>query len=207
MTAMYVVPAVVLAVLIGLGIGLAVALHSRSRPANAGRVASYIAFAVPSFWLGGMFVGAAQGGVIGENSLLFDHVLPITLVTMTLLGGYVSYSRAYALEHVSAEFVTLIKAKGVGPRHVARHVVRNAAIPLLSMLFTEALGLLVLSIFVIEVVFGIDGFGTMFFFAVDARDIPVLLGGTMVIIVVGVFGNVIQDVSYQYLDPRVDQEG
>jgi peptide/nickel transport system permease protein len=65
----------------------------------------------------------------------------------------------------------------------------------------------VLSIFVIEVVFGIDRFGTMFFFAVDARDIPVLLGGTMVIIVVGVFGNVIQDVSYQYLDPRVDQEG
>ena len=203
-TAMYVLPAVVLAVAIGMIAGLFVALRPESTLANGGRVASYLLFAVPSFWLGGLYIGTLQGGVFEYNAVLSEHVLPIVLVTMTLLGGYVSYARAHALEHVSAEFVTLVRAKGAGPVLVTKHVVRNAAIPLFSMLFTEVLGLLVLSIFVIEMVFGIEGFGYIFFFAVDARDIPVLLGCTVVIIAVGVVGNIVQDISYTYLDPRVD---
>ncbi len=202
-TAMYVVPAILLAVIIGMLVGLYVALNPQSRLANSGRVGSYLLFGLPSFWLGGMYIGATQSGMVSQNTLVADHVLPITLVTMTLLGGYVSYSRAHALEHVSAEFVALVRAKGAGPLLVARHVVRNASIPLFSMLFTEVLGLLVLSIFVIEMVFGIEGFGVVFFFAIDARDMPVLLGCTMVIILVGILGNIIQDMSYHYLDPRV----
>ena len=83
-------------------------------------------------------------------------------------------------------------------------MLRNAAIPVFSMLFTEALGLLVLLVFVIEVPFGIEGFGLMLFDAVEARDLPVLLGGTIVTIGVGVVGNIVQDVSYTVLDPRVD---
>lgn len=204
-TGMYVVPAIVLAVSIGLLVGLYAALKPESRLANSGRIGSYALFGLPSFWFGGMYIGAIQGGVVSHNALITDHVLPIVLVTMTLLGGYVSYSRAHALEHVSAEFVSLVKAKGAGPILIAKHVVRNAAIPLFSMLFTEVLGLLVLSIFVIEMVFGIEGFGIVFFFAIEARDIPVLLGCTMVIIFVGILGNIIQDLSYQYLDPRVGE--
>jgi peptide/nickel transport system permease protein len=203
-TAMYVVPAVVLAVVVGLLLGLYLALKPESRLANGGRVGSYLLFGVPSFWLGGVYVGAVQSGIVGYNEFLAQHVLPTVLVTTTLVGGYVSYSRAYALEHVSSEFIKLVKSKGAGPALVAKHVVRNAAIPLFSMLFTEALGLLVLSIFVIETVLGIDGFGMMFFSAIEARDIPVLLGSTMVIIAVGILGNIIQDISYQYLDPRVE---
>lgn len=203
-TAMYVVPAVVLAVAIGMLAGLFVAIRPESKLANGGRVGSYLLFAAPSFWLGGLYIGTLQAGVFGYNPILFEHVLPIVLVTMTLLGGYVSYSRAHALEHVSAEFVTLVRAKGAGPVLVTKHVVRNAAIPLFSMLFTEVLGLLVLSIFVIEMIFGIEGFGYVFFFAVDARDIPVLLGCTVVILGVGIVGNIVQDISYTYLDPRVE---
>jgi len=205
-TAMYVVPSVVLAVLIGTLVGLYAALSPDSRLANTGRLGSYAVFAVPSFWIGGMFISASRGGIIGDSPLLFDHVLPIALVTMTLLGGYVSYSRAYAKEFVSADFVTLVRAKGAGPVRVARHVLRNAAIPLVAMLFTEALGLLVLGIFVIEVLFGIEGFGLVFFEAIDGRDLPVLLGSALVIILVAVLGNVIQDLSYHYLDPRVEEQ-
>jgi len=203
-TAMYVVPSVVLAVLIGTLIGLYAAL-SDSWLAKSSRLSAYAVFAVPSFWIGGMFISASRGGIIGDSPLLFDHVLPIALVTMTLLGGYVSYSRAYAKEFVSADFVMLVRAKGAGPVRVARHVLRNAAIPLVAMLFTEALGLLVLGIFVTEVLFGIDGFGIVFFDAVDERDLPVLLGSALVIILVAVLGNVIQDLSYHYLDPRVEE--
>jgi peptide/nickel transport system permease protein len=204
-TAMYVLPAVVLAVIVGTSIGMFAALYPDSPIAHLSRAGSYLFFALPSFWLGGLLLGAANDGPIPQSTLLLDHVLPVVLVTMTLLGGYVSYSRAYALEHVSADFVTLVRAKGAGPIGIARHVARNAAIPLFSMLFTEVLGLLVLSIFFIEVVFGIEGFGLVFFQAINARDLPVLLGGTIILIFVGVFGNVVQDLSYQYLDPRVEE--
>jgi peptide/nickel transport system permease protein len=74
------------------------------------------------------------------------------------------------------------------------------------MLFTEVLGLLVLTVFVVEVLFGIDGFGLLLFEAIDQRDLPVLLGGTMVVVAVGVGGNVLQDVAYSVLDPRVDTD-
>ena len=112
--------------------------------------------------------------------------------------------RGHALEYTSTEFVKLVRGNGASDRRVAVHVLRNAAIPVFSMLFTEALGLLVLSVFVIEVLFGIDGFGLLLFRAVEDRDLPVLLGGTVVTIGVGVLGNIVQDVSYSVLDPRVD---
>jgi peptide/nickel transport system permease protein len=66
--------------------------------------------------------------------------------------------------------------------------------------------LLVLAIFVVEVVFGIEGFGLVLIDAVDARDMPTVLGCTLVVILVAIVGNVLQDLSYRYLDPRVDEE-
>lgn len=205
-TAMYVLPAVVLAIVFGMLIGVYVALSPDSYLANAGRGTAYLLFAVPGFWVGGMLLSLPLGGLFGYESLVFEHLLPIALTGMTLAGGYVSYSRAHSLEYASTDFVRLVKAKGAGPLRVARHVVRNAAIPLFSMLFTEVLGLLVLTVFVIEVLFGIEGFGRLLFAAIDQRDLPVLLGGTMVIIAVGVGGNVIQDIAYSLLDPRVDTD-
>ena len=202
----YIVPAILLAVALGMGIGLYVALNPESRLAGLGRVGAYVVFVLPSFWLGGMFVSAAGAGVIDRYGILYDHILPVGLVTMTLLGGYVSYSRAYAREQAAAEFVTLVRAKGAGSRRIARHVLRNAAIPIVSLLFTEAIGLLVLGIFVVEVLFGIEGLGFVLLNAVDARDLPVLLGSTLIIIFVTVVGNVVQDISYQYLDPRVGDD-
>jgi len=203
-TAMYVLPAILLGITIGLLVGLYAAMRPDSRLVNAGRGVSYLLFAVPAFWVGGIILSFAYWDVIGESPFVFEHVLPVLLTTTTLLGGYVSYSRAHAMEYTSAEFVKLVRAKGATDRRVAVHVLRNAAIPVFSMLFTEALALLVLAVFVIEFLFGIDGIGRVLFDAVDGRDLPVLLGGTIVIIAVGVVGNIVQDVSYSVLDPRVD---
>lgn len=203
-TAMYVVPALVLSVAVGLFVGLYAALRPDSRLANTGRVGAYLLFGLPAFWVGSVLVSMAYWDVIGNSALVFDHLLPIGMTATAVLGGYVSFTRAHALEHASADFVTLVRAKGASDRRVASHVLRNAAIPVLSMLFTEALGLLVLAVFVIEFVFGIDGFGRLLFYAVENRDLPILMGGSIVVIGVGVIGNIIQDVSYTALDPRVD---
>ncbi|WP_018256279.1 ABC transporter permease [Halomicrobium katesii] len=206
-TAMYVLPALGLAVAVGVAVGLYVALRPDSRLGSAGLGTIYLAFAVPNFWLGGLLVSMARAGVISRPPIVFEHLLPIVLTATTLLGGVVSYARAHAAEYASADFVRLLRAKGAGSRRVATHVLRNAAVPIFSLVFTEALALLVLAVFVVEVLFGIDGFGSLLFRSVDQRDLPVLLGGTLVIIAVGVVGNVVQDLSYGVLDPRIDDSG
>lgn len=203
-TAMYVGPALALAIVAGVGVGMFAALHPESRLGSGGVGSAYLLFALPNFWVGGMLLSLTLDDPGGRSPLVFEHLLPIALTATTLLGGYVSYARAHSREYATAEFVSLVRAKGASGSRVATHVLRNAAIPFFSLLFTEALGLLVLATFVIEVLFGIDGFGLLLLEAVNERDLPVLLGGTVVIIGVGVVGNVIQDVAYGYLDPRVD---
>jgi len=203
-TAMYVLPALVLAVVVGVGFGLYVALNPESRLGTLGIGTAYCCFALPNFWFGGLLVSLAAGGVISRPPLVFDHLLPILLTATTMLGGVVSYARAHASEYATADFVRLVEATGGSRLRVATHVLRNAAVPIFSLVFTEALALLVLAVFVVEAVFGIDGFGSLLLRSVDQRDLPVLLGGTLVIIAVGVLGNVFQDLSYGVLDPRID---
>lgn len=203
-TALYVLPAIGVGLGIGILVGLYGAMYPDSRLANTSRGSAYLLFAIPNFWAGGILLSLARAGEIPSPPLVFDHLLPVVLTATTLLGGYVSYARAHSAEYVSTDFVMLVKAKGAGPGRIARHVLRNAAIPLFSMLFTEALALLLLAVFVIELLFGIDGLGLLLYRAIRARDIPVLLGGMTVVIGVGVLGNIVQDVSYELLDPRVD---
>lgn len=203
-TATYVLPALVVAVGIGLAVGLYAAMNPDRRFTGVSLGTAYVLFAVPNFWLGGMLAALASAGTIPESAWLFDHALPILLTATTLLGGYVSYTRAYSAEFAATDFVKLVRAKGASRLRVGKHVIRNAAIPVFSMLFTEALALLLLTVFVIERLFGIPGFGTLLLGAVESRDIPVLLGSTVVITGVGVVGTILQDLSYGFLDPRVE---
>ena len=85
-------------------------------------------------------------------------------------------------------------------------MVRNAAVPLVSLLFAETLALIALSVFVVEAVFAIDGIGSLFYNAVWTQDLPILMGGAMVFVSLGVAGNILQDLLYTALDPRVDTD-
>lgn len=206
-TAMYVVPAIVIAIAVATLVGVYAAVNPESRLANTGIGIAYLLFALPNVWIGGILLSYATADVIGYSTLLFEHALPIALIATTLLGGYVSYSRAHSLEYASADFVTLVKAKGASRLRISIHVLRNAAIPLFSMLFTEALALLVIAIFVVETLFEISGFGLLMYEAIRMRDLSVLLGGTIVIIAIGVIGNIVQDLSYSLLDPASIRAG
>jgi len=202
-TATYVLPALVVAVALGIALGVYVALRPDSRLADGSRTSTYLLFAVPNFWAGGLLLSLADGGVVAVPPVVLEYVLPAVLTGTTLLGGVLAYARAQAAEYAAAPFVRQVAAKGTGGRRIAVHVLRNAAIPVLSLVVTEALALLVLAVFVVETLFGIDGFGLLLFRAVDARDLPVLMGGTLVVIAVGVAANVVQDIAYGFLDPRV----
>lgn len=220
-TAAYVVPALAIATVAGLLVGVYVALSDRPIGERGTRVAVYLGFGLLNAWLGYMAVL-----VLADASIQFQPVyairrspptiepyslppiaaygLPVLLVATTVVGGVASYARSYARGYADDDLTKGVRARGGGRLDVARHVVRNASIPLVSIAFAESLATLALSVFVIEALLGIDGLGLLFFNAVWARDLPVVTGATMVVVGVGVAGNVLQDLAYSSLDPRVD---
>lgn len=209
-TAQYVVPATVLAVLLGIGVGLHGALAPRSQGARLGRFGTYAALALPNFFLGflvivtfGDFVLFAEYGRIADN-VWINHVFPIVLLATTLAGAMVSYARASASEHVDTAFVKLVRAKGASEWRVAGHVLKNAAPPLFALVFAELLAALLVAVLVIESVFRIDGFGTLVLTSVYDRDVPVLLAIVYVVLLVGIAGNLLQDLVSATLDPRTE---
>ena len=222
-TAAYVLPALALAVLVGLAVGVVSAMWSDARGETSGRSLSYAGMGLPNFWVGALILAVAGGAAVvfrpvfltgqgqgmptiavAEFPFLYEYVLPPLLVATTLLAGVVSYARAYSMQYYADDLTKLVRAKGGGRVTVARHVVRNAAVPLVSLLFTETLALIALSVFVVEAVFAIDGIGSLFYNAVWVQDLPILMGATMVFVTLGVVGNLVQDLLHAALDPRLD---
>jgi len=131
---------------------------------------------------------------------------PSAVLTTTLLASQIHYFRAEIHEYLNEKFVTVLRAKGVSRVRLAKHVLRNATVPLLSLLFSDLVAVLMLHVFIIEAVFGIPGIGDLTLLAVYERDMPLILGVAMVFAFAGIVGNLIQDLAYLVLDPRIEEE-
>jgi peptide/nickel transport system permease protein len=185
---------------------------------------SLVFYATPGFWLGLMLIIAFTvklgllplGGfeTIASDKTGFARALDIArhLVMPTLALGivylalYLRLMRAGMVEAWRSDHVLLARAKGLPRRRlVLRHVARNALLPVVTMLGLQASTMLGGSV-VVESVFAIPGLGRLAFEAVAGRDLPLLLGvvlvGTLVVIAV----NLIVDIAYAWLDPRVGVE-
>ncbi|GAA0469933.1 ABC transporter permease [Halococcus dombrowskii] len=209
-TLSYLVPAIVFSVVVGISIGVYTATRQHTLVDRLGTSVAHLGFSLPNFWLAevvvlsGIGVGGLLSGAPGRtNEFLYTVVFPAAVLGTSLLAGQLRYARAQSLEYIDAEFIKLVRAKGAGSRRVARHLLRNAAVPLLSLFFADMLGIVVLNVFVIEYVFGIQGLGGLSLVAIQSRDMPVILGTTLVIVLVGVLGNFVQDVVSLVVDPRV----
>lgn len=222
-TLAYVLPALFVAAPLGFLIGLYTATRGDTVRGRLAKTGSYLGLAVPNFWIGAIVLIVAPGVafaytpafLVGRGEwppeivpvampFLYEHLLPTLLVATTILAAVVSYARAYSMQYYADDLVKLVRAKGGGPVDVARHVMRNAALPFVSLLFAETFALVALSVFVVEAVFAIEGIGTLLYNAVWVRDLPVLLGTTTVIVAAGVVGTTLQDLLYSWLDPRVE---
>ena len=132
-------------------------------------------------------------------------VLPVFVLTTGTIAGIMRYSRAEALEYVQAEFVKTARAKGAsGQRVLYRHILRPAAVPLMTILIADLLGIFLAASYLVEVVFGIPGLGQLSFLALIAQDTSVVLGTTLIFTFIAVIGNLLQDIAYTILDPRID---
>jgi len=197
----YVVPGVVLAVVLGVAFGLFAALAKDSGFDWSVRLVSYVLFGIPVF----MFVIYLRflTTTTGVLPTLGQYTLAISAVAVSLLAGQIRFARSAALEQTGRAFVKMLRAKGANRRRLARHVLRNAALPIVSLSMTELLAVLVLNIYIIEAVTGIQGLAGATLRAIRDSDTALVIWTTMVIVFIGIVGNFLQDVLYGSLDPRI----
>jgi len=206
-TLQYVLPGVALAVVLGVLLGLVAALSKDGAFDWSVRLLAYTLFALPAFVLLDYGVSAANlaaGAGVGD-ALAAAHpdAFASLLVAASLLAGQVRFARTASLEQTGQAFVKLLRAKGTGRVTVARHVLRNASLPIISMSTSEVVSVLALDIYVVEFILPIPGVAEVILAAVDTGDVPVLIWSTMVIVVLGIAGNFLTDLLYGYIDPRV----
>ncbi|WP_232700556.1 ABC transporter permease [Halobacterium wangiae] len=208
----YVIPGVAIAILLGVTLGLIAAL-SRDRPLDwSSRVGSYVLLGIPAFmtiyyleFLAGTTLVAVEGVII-VFPVLDTQTIATLAVAFGLLAGQVRFARSAVLDEVGKDFVKLLRAKGSPRLNMARHLLRNAAIPIVSLSVAEILGVLMLNIYIVESVLGISGLAEASLRAVRLPDIRLAIWTTMVLVFIGIAGNLIQDILYGYLDPRIQSD-
>lgn len=150
--------------------------------------------------------GAYSDGVYGVawyGSVLLHLVLPALSLTLIQLGSYVLTMRATIIDALGDDYVTLAKANGLPPRHILwKHALRNALLPATTLIGLQ-LGFLVGGAVLTETVFAYPGIGRGIYEAVTQLDFPVLQGAFLLLALTVVVANMLTDIAYGFLDPRV----
>ncbi|MBP2371039.1 ABC transporter permease [Pseudonocardia parietis] len=209
----------VLALLLGVALGTWAAWHRGKRRDAAGVAAVLVLDSMPGFWIGMILIAVfavtlgwfpSYGGAAIDGSGLAwladaasRMVLPGLTLTIATFGGFFLLTRAAMVTVLDEPFVRLARAKGVPDRGIAvHHALRNALLPV-STNVTLVLGSLLSGAVVVESVFAYPGLGRLIFEAVTARDYPLLQGAFLLITLGVVAANVLADLIYPLLDPRV----
>lgn len=205
----YALPGFLLAVIVGVAGGMYAAARRGAPDERLLRTVAYLVFGMPNFWLAALAVAVLAAppvvAVYEAPPVVYQRVLPALLLASTLVAGQLSYARSESLEQIGREYIRFLRAKGLGRLAVARRVLRNAAVPLVTLFFTDLLAIFVIAIYVIEFALDIPGIGRLTYDAAVERDMPLLLGATLVVVVAGVLGNLLQDLAYATLDPRTGE--
>jgi peptide/nickel transport system permease protein len=208
--------AAAIAIAIGVPLGLVSALRPRSRLDLAVRVGGLIGLSMPSFWLGtliivlfslylrwlpntGGYVEFVQDPLGNLRLLLF----PAITLGLALAAATMRMTRSAMLDVIGADYVRTATAKGLAPRVVVRrHVLKNGLIVVVTLLGIQV-GQLLGGTVVVEEIFSVPGVGRMLLAAILERDYALVQGAVLVIAVLFVAVNIVVDLLYGYLDPRV----
>jgi peptide/nickel transport system permease protein len=204
--------AAVLAVAISVPLAMIAATRRNGLRDQVVRAVPLVGLGMPPFWVGFLLVyafgihfrvfpvGGYGAGIGGHLRSMF---LPSLTVAIALAPVVIRSLRASMLSVLSADYITTARAKGVpGPRLFARHVLRNAVIPAITVLGIN-IGFLIGGTVIIEEVFAIPGIGQLMINSIFQRDFPVVQGVTLVFAVLVVLVNLLADMTYASLDPRV----
>ena len=202
----------VLAVLISVPLAMIAASKKDGARDQAVRAVPLVGLGMPQFWLGFLLIYAFAiklhwFPVSGYGTGFFGHVrsmfLPSLTVALALAPVVIRSLRASMLNVLGAEYVTTARSKGVpGHRLFVRHVLRNAVIPAITVLAIN-IGFLIGGTVIIENVFAIPGLGQLMINSIFERDFTVVQGVTLVFAIMVILLNLMADVAYAALDPRV----
>jgi ABC-type dipeptide/oligopeptide/nickel transport system permease component len=177
------------------------------------RVGGMVTFAMPSFWLGLLLIllfglKLHWFPIAGWGKGFFGHLyylfLPALTIALFLAPILILSLRSSLLDIMGAEYIEAAKAKGLKQwRIMTKHVLRNALIPTVTILAVN-IGWLIGGTVVIETVFSIPGLGLLLIRSVLYRDYPTILGLTIVFAVLVMVVNLLADLSYAVIDPRVE---
>jgi peptide/nickel transport system permease protein len=212
----------ILAIVLGLALGAYSGWKRGGLVDHVGNGLSLVLYATPYFLLGmGLLILFATGlgwfptfgmvtsgrqypDLIAELVDIGRHlVLPLATVALGLIGQYAILMRSSILDTMSEDYITTARAKGLAEgRILRRHALPNALLPTVSLVAIN-LGYVVAGAITVEVVFNWPGLGTLTVEALAARDYPVLQGIFLLLSITVVLANLVADLAYGFLDPRV----
>ncbi len=213
----------ILAILIGVVFGVFAAWKARTSIDYGALIISLVAWSLPTFWLGIilLFWGSNNGLPIGgmqtpgmSSQPMPDRIgdvarhmlLPTLTYTIVYMGEYMLIMRSSLLDVLSEDYILTAKAKGLSTFQVLKdHALKNAMLPLVTVIAIN-LGFTMAGAVQIESVFSWPGLGGAVYEAVGRRDFPVLQGAFLLIAIAVILANLIADLTYSYLDPRVQTE-
>ncbi len=214
--------ALILQLLIAIPLGIKCACNQYGKLDYAATVLTMIGISFPTFFLGSIVIkifavdlGWFEVGGIHSSlpmdatswdrlvDMLWHLVLPMFVLVVLSIGGWMRYTRTNTLEVLNADYIRTARAKGLSERSVVyKHVFRNTLIPLVTML-AGTLPSLFGGAMITETVFDIPGIGNIAYQALLAGDIPFIMGYNMFIAFLTVIGILLTDIMYAVVDPRV----
>lgn len=201
------VAATVVATLVGMGLGIVAAVW-RGSPTDLGVMSiSILGISTPSFFLGLLliYVFAVNLGVlpVSGSVSLAGLVLPTLTLAASSVGTIARFARSSLLEVIGEDYIRTARAKGVQQgRIITKHALRNALIPVVTVIGLQ-FGFLLSGAIIVETIFTFPGLGWLLIQSIDARDYPVIQALLLVFSVQFVVINLLVDLLYAAIDPRV----
>ncbi len=191
-----------LILLISIPVGVISAVKKGSVFDNLFTIISFLFMSVPSFWLALVFM-LVFSLKLGWFPPFGNLVLPCAVMVVSGLAGITRYQRASMIEVLGQEYIKVARAKGLPESMVIfKHALRNSLIPIVTLLglsLPDMFG----GAFIIETIFAWPGMGRLGVSAVFSRNYPLIMGITVVTALLIVLGNLLADIGYALVDPRI----
>lgn len=200
-----------LTVLIGIPLGILSAVKQYSLLDNISMVAALILNSMPSFWLGMilMLFFALTLGILpatGNVDGIKSYILPWISIATGMLAALIRMTRSSMLEVIRQDYINVARAKGANEKGVIwKHALRNALLPIVTIIgmdFASLMG----GTLITEQLFALNGLGTLIITSVRGKDIPLVMAGVLFISLVSGIINLLVDVLYMYIDPRLKSQ-
>ncbi len=205
-----------LAVIIALPLGIFQAVKRNSIGDNVATSAAFILYSMPSFFLGLILIQvfaltfpifnfeASQSTSVWEvMGDWYSMTLPILTLALITVASFSRYMRSSSMEVLAQDYIKVARAKGLPERLVLwRHLVRNASLPMVTLLGLS-LPVLLAGNLITEELFNYQGLGLLFYESLEKVDYPVMLAYTLAGAVLVVVGNLIADIALTIADPRI----